>query len=657
MPSSRSAIHSIASAQAMIATLAGTLSYHANADIYSHYIDEHTHGYIVENMPDFDQRRAFLPNTGDCYCGPAAAADLMGYISTHGFPDVEPGPPVTSWADLADYADLSRLLLDLGTGITSPGPRPDPCGTGIRDLRELLSDRVTYRFIVDSEVFNRSDPASVPPRFEDLSQRLARDNAIGISLAAVYRGTPSDFWSVQWPGGDVAERLGGHYEAVNRALVGPTVRRIGLRNPWTNDSDSILNQSLFATRFFDVETTTLRLAGGNVPIDVFNDPYILTYDDDDDSMTPEVPVDLLDHDDDPATPPIVQERIYAFEGYITLTPRWFLTWGEFSGAVERFSALPEFEAPDALRDKLDHAHPVSNVVIGPKSRSIITTGQGNLYRTIRGVDPTPQPVALPPNTPVTGDVAFDDTGRLHIVSFDRLVTLDPTSGEILGIAPLPGEGSSIAVQFGLVHVLVPEMEIVAVFDPEIRAIVDEFPLPDDAIVGAGSQIAMLPNGIFMLLTDGVLNPMRITPQGFARLWMPVPRDGEWDEMSVDVDDMMLLRDDQGLVEAYRATPKGFERLSGHAFDGLQVSGRIALPPSSPELPNLPEIATYDERSDVEIVPDCKGDLDFNGKTDAADLGILLSEWGAEHSRADFDRNGRVDSADLGLLLGFFGDCN
>ena len=119
----RSTAHAIGPAQAMIATLACTLSYQASADTYSHYVDENTHGYIVENMPDFDQRRVFLPNTGDCYCGPAAAADLMGYISTHGFPDVEPGPPVTSWSDRDDYNDLSRLLLDLGTGITSPEPK------------------------------------------------------------------------------------------------------------------------------------------------------------------------------------------------------------------------------------------------------------------------------------------------------------------------------------------------------------------------------------------------------------------------------------------------------------------------------------------------------------------------------------------------------
>lgn len=45
-----------------------------------------------------------------------------------------------------------------------------------------------------------------------------------------------------------------------------------------------------------------------------------------------------------------------------------------------------------------------------------------------------------------------------------------------------------------------------------------------------------------------------------------------------------------------------------------------------------------------------GDLDGDGAVDGADLGHLLSEWGAESSSADFNCDGVVDGADLGLLL-------
>ena len=154
-----------------------------------------------------------------------------------------------------------------------------------------------------------------------------------------------------------------------------------------------------------------------------------------------------------------------------------------------------------------------------------------------------------------------------------------------------------------------------------------------------------------------LNPMRITADGLARMWLPIPRDGDWDRMIPDVDDMMLLQDRQGLVEAYRVTPKGFERLGEHVFDGRQIAGRMALPKATSNFSNAPGIAVPDDRSDVETVPDCDGDLDFDGDVDSADLGVMLAEWGSEHSRADLDDSGRVDSGDLGLLLGFFGNCD
>ena len=54
--------------------------------------------------------------------------------------------------------------------------------------------------------------------------------------------------------------------------------------------------------------------------------------------------------------------------------------------------------------------------------------------------------------------------------------------------------------------------------------------------------------------------------------------------------------------------------------------------------------------------DCPGDLDFDGRIDSADIGLMLGEWGASRSIADLDRNGTVDSGDLGLLLGAFGAC-
>jgi hypothetical protein len=55
---------------------------------------------------------------------------------------------------------------------------------------------------------------------------------------------------------------------------------------------------------------------------------------------------------------------------------------------------------------------------------------------------------------------------------------------------------------------------------------------------------------------------------------------------------------------------------------------------------------------------CPADLDSNQVVDGADLGNLLSQWGAVtgKSTADFNSDGVVDGADLGALLSQWGPC-
>ena len=52
---------------------------------------------------------------------------------------------------------------------------------------------------------------------------------------------------------------------------------------------------------------------------------------------------------------------------------------------------------------------------------------------------------------------------------------------------------------------------------------------------------------------------------------------------------------------------------------------------------------------------CTGDLDGNGAVDAADLAIVLGQWGGAGS-ADLDGSGSVQGGDLAILLGAWGPC-
>jgi hypothetical protein len=58
-----------------------------------------------------------------------------------------------------------------------------------------------------------------------------------------------------------------------------------------------------------------------------------------------------------------------------------------------------------------------------------------------------------------------------------------------------------------------------------------------------------------------------------------------------------------------------------------------------------------------VPPACPGDLNGDGRTDLADLGILLADFGCVPPGpcvGDLNNDGRTDLADLGILLADFG---
>lgn len=51
---------------------------------------------------------------------------------------------------------------------------------------------------------------------------------------------------------------------------------------------------------------------------------------------------------------------------------------------------------------------------------------------------------------------------------------------------------------------------------------------------------------------------------------------------------------------------------------------------------------------------CRGDLNWDGEVDGADLAVLLSGWGAMSAQGDINHDDEVDGADLAILLGNWG---
>ena len=362
----------------------GTLVSTAQADIYSSYTSDAMHGYIVENMPDFDQRRPSSPTPATATAARRRPRTSWDTSRPMVFPTSNRGRP----SELGGRARLHRpvgLLLDLGTGITSPGPRPNPCGTGIQDLRELLSDRVTYRFIVGGLQPERSGRRTW---FEDLSRRLAAGQRRRHLPRRGVSGTPSDFWSIQWPGGDVAE----HWEPTGgqpRFVV--TVRRIGLRNPWTGDRSSNCPRSRR-----DSSTSIPRPSGSPAETSRSTSSTIPTSSTTTTTTTRRRPRSVRSSTTTTTRPPPSSRAHLRVRGVRHPHPAMVPHLGRVLRRGRTLPALPS-STPSAATSSTTPI--IRNVVIGQSAPSSPRAGRAVPHDSRRRRRPA---MALPPNTPVTG---------------------------------------------------------------------------------------------------------------------------------------------------------------------------------------------------------------------------------------------------------------
>ena len=53
---------------------------------------------------------------------------------------------------------------------------------------------------------------------------------------------------------------------------------------------------------------------------------------------------------------------------------------------------------------------------------------------------------------------------------------------------------------------------------------------------------------------------------------------------------------------------------------------------------------------------CTGDLNGDGRVDAADLGIVIGTWNTPDGQGDVNGDGTVNAADLGIVIGVWGNC-
>lgn len=97
-------------------------------------------------IPDFDQVRTNLPNTGNMYCVPTSAVNLLGYIANRGVPGVLAGP--RDWQSDANFNHVTDRIAFMGSLMSTHPTNGTSGGPSAFGLRIYLQATAPGKFTV-----------------------------------------------------------------------------------------------------------------------------------------------------------------------------------------------------------------------------------------------------------------------------------------------------------------------------------------------------------------------------------------------------------------------------------------------------------------------------------------------------------------------------
>ncbi len=195
--------------------------------------------WFVEDVPDFDQRRAAgsgvvsLPANGGMYCVPTATTNWFAYLANRGTPQSGTLAGPRDWQDQANYNRVGDTLAIMGA-LMSTDPQDGTGGRGQNDGARI------YNFLYCGSDFVFVDKWALGKN----GQRHAP--------------SPEDFFIYHTLGGHIQTSYGFYSGSPLTRDGGHALTAIGVwdltsgaypvfqfRDPWTRDDDSRLTQSQF----------------------------------------------------------------------------------------------------------------------------------------------------------------------------------------------------------------------------------------------------------------------------------------------------------------------------------------------------------------------------------------------------------------------------
>ena len=603
---------------------------------------------LPASVPDLDQVRApgpgipGLPGNGTQYCVPTCIMNIMKFLASNGYPDLDPG--TGSWQNPAVYNTYTQHLADMGV-LMGTSPTDGTTTGGSTGAQAWLDTRGGGGDITFTSLFRTAADA---PELGDLALGLLVDQPVSVTVG----------WYAENPPG-VLTRTGGHCVTLTRLpnFCMPGARQISFRDPGTGGGNSFVAQ-------------TTQSAAATTTRNVF--PRTAIYQSIPTNGAPVVWVGPLER--------VANYNSGTNQGYIDgvrfFYPRFGLTPCCNLNTIDTFNPAPPGGGgvPIPLPFASPQGTPIVDLDIAPNLVHTVYIAQGSgpgadnqLFR----YDPTTQthtPLPLPGSP---SSVATATNWRASYVSCTPFLcclvegisgveivhsewesdiialTFDPTRNRLVGVD----------LTAGGVHLVNPS----DIQEHEFHA------FAPGAWPASSCRAAVCPR------TGKLVDPSVPGVRGLALNRAT----GQW-EIAESLDDPNLPSpkgcdvDDRGHVYTSQngaivefmpnGSAPGYTRLAASRFDGWQVGEffRISRNRSNvdPNIHDAEPWATHmlPDAADDEV-PDCAADFNADGEVTVPDIFAFLSAWFATGDAADFDGNNAIEVPDIfAFLSAWFAGC-
>jgi hypothetical protein len=222
----------------------------AAGDVTAAFIDGTTYSYSISHVPDLDQRRLLIPNSGSAYCVPTATMNWMMYFANHGAEWIAPGPG--NWQSQTFYNEGTNAIIALG----------DLMGT--HEINGTNANGASLGIFLWVPPFAVSTVHQLPdanwtPGFQNASEAVL-NGGYCVVIVGWYQEFPFD--------PDYIDRQGGHALTLNGGARSGEDMLISWRDPSADEGDSpvrLILQSPFTTQEYAIDRVWRVTAdiGGN----------------------------------------------------------------------------------------------------------------------------------------------------------------------------------------------------------------------------------------------------------------------------------------------------------------------------------------------------------------------------------------------------------